>query len=62
MSKKLFWQIVLLIVIAALAAYVIYPKYYFFPDMIGTAKYYFKCNKITGKIVFTEGDVWKVLR
>lgn len=49
MKWKIFFQITLLIIITAIALYIVYPKYYFETakgDRVGMMR----ANKITGKV------------
>ena len=62
MCQKMFYQIVFLIVLSAIAFYIVFPRYEFFrinfePTAQGeriTTTTFFRCNKIMGTIEWKE--------
>lgn len=63
MKWKTFFQIVLLMIVAGVIFYIVYPKYEFFhkpDDARKDLTNYYRCNKITGtqQVSATAGGNW----
>jgi hypothetical protein len=53
MKWKTFFQIILLIIFAAVVFYILFPKFYFYPTRSSL-----RANKITGKVEYCENYKW----